>query len=96
MEPRLRGLIEKVIDEELTPEGLRLLRRVAEGFEPLIQSKRDMMFGHFIGQVSAALVFLAQQLYDRHPTAEEKEEMGRILRSRAREIIDAIERELHR
>ena len=67
----MRGLIEKTIDEGLTSERLRLIRKVADDFAPLIQSKRDMMFGHFIGQVSTALVFLAQQLYDRHSTAEE-------------------------
>mgnify|MGYP000642659415 CR=1 FL=1 len=96
MEPKLRGLIEKVIDEGLTPERLRLQREVAEFFAPLIKSKRDMMFGHFVGYVSGALVLFVERLYGRLPTAEEKKEMGRILQSRAREIIDAIEKELHR
>jgi len=55
-----------------------------------------MMFGHFTGYVFGAFVLFVERLYKRAPTVLERLEMQRILRSRAEEIMKAIERELHR
>jgi hypothetical protein len=96
MDPQLRGLIEQTIDEGLKPERLLILREAAEFFDPVIKSKRDMMFGHLTGYISGALPLLTSLVHGRQPTDPEKMEMRDILRRRAQEIIDSVERELAR
>ena len=96
MDPQLRGLIEQTIDEGLKPERVSLLRELAEYFDPVIKSKRDMMFGHLTGYIAGALPLLTSLLHGRQPTDLEKMEIRDILRRRAQEMIESIERELAR
>lgn len=86
MEPRLRGIIEKNLDELLTDEYLEALSKNYESFKPLIKSKQDAMFGDIVGTIQERFAHYTIGLQRRVPTENEIQEVLTIIERRAEEI----------
>jgi succinate dehydrogenase flavin-adding protein (antitoxin of CptAB toxin-antitoxin module) len=96
MEPELRGIAEKIIDEYLTAEQVRYFIEVIQKFKPIIKSDNDVIFGWFMGMLEArflSIFFLSKR---RTLREEELNELHQIFKSRSYEIIEVINRELMR
>lgn len=91
MEPALRGILEKVIDDELTDNKLESNYRVFSNFKNrgLIDSVRSAMFGRIYTRTYNA--WLDYKSNDETPVSQsEAAEFGRIFEIRAMEIKSRI------
>ena len=87
MEPALRGLNEKVIDEGIKPDTLENTRLSLRGFEYLIKSEADVIFGHLIGTVRTSLFCYTLALYNRKPARIDSFISRRTVDFTARKVI---------
>ncbi|MGD0070023.1 MAG: hypothetical protein ABSB71_00475 [Candidatus Bathyarchaeia archaeon] len=90
MEPKLRGVIEKMLDGQLESERLDLLSELYEKYRPLVKSKEDAMFGDVFGSMNEIFVSIMSALVKRQPTEQEKQEFLDIMDRRAEEIRSKI------
>ena len=96
MEPELRGIAEKLIDEYLTTDQVRYLIETVQNFKPIIQSDKDAIFGWLMGMLEAGFLSVLYTSKRRTPRKEELFELHQILKRRSYEIIEVINRELMR
>ena len=96
MEPELRGIVKKIIDEYLTAEQVRYFIEATQQFKPIIKSDKDAIFGWLMGILEARFLSIFFSINRRTPRKEELNELHQILRSRSYEIIEVINRELMR
>ena len=96
MEPELRGITNKIIDEYLTADQVRYYVVNIQKFKPIIQSDKDAIFGWLMGMLEARFLTIFFSSKRRTPTKAELSELHQILRSRSYEIIEVINRELMR
>jgi hypothetical protein len=90
MEPMVRGLMEKFLDEILNPQNLNSLSGSYDLFKPIIKSKEDAMFGDIVGSFTERYVHLMMLNLKRHPTGDELMELLEIILRRADEIRSKI------
>lgn len=90
MEPRLRGIIEKYLDDLLTDEYLESLSKVYEIYKPLIKSKEDAMFGDIVGTIQERFLLQTVGFQHRAPSEGEKREVLTMIERRAKEIQSKI------
>ena len=90
MEPLLRGIVEKCIDEILKTESLNDLRNTIEDFKPFIKSKEDAMFGFIISYIRVSASLYSWSLYRRLLTLEENIELTRMTHEQAIRIRSRI------
>ena len=91
MEPALRGILEKVIDDELTTDKLESNYRIFMNFKNrgLIESVPSAMFGRIYTRTYNA--WLEYKANDEKPVSRlEATEFGRIFETRAIEIKSKI------
>ena len=91
MEPALRGILEKVIDDELTEDKLASNYRIFSQFKQrgLVESVPSAMFGRIYTRAyNAWLEFKASD--DKPLNRNEATEFGRIFEARALEIRSRI------
>lgn len=96
MEPELRGIAEKLIDEYLTIDQVRYFIETVQKFKPIIESDKDAIFGWFMGMLEAGFLSVFYTIKRRTPRKEELAELHRILKRRSYEIIEVINMELMR
>jgi hypothetical protein len=96
MEPELRGIANKIIDEYLTADQVCYFIEVTQKYKPIIKSDKDAIFGWFMGMLEARFLSIFFSSKRRTPRKEELNELHRILRRRSYEIIEVINRELMR
>ena len=87
--PFLRGLVERIIDNQLTDENLAITHQLFERWKPAVKNREDAVFGYIIGYVNASVSSLFQHL-GRVPTQEEFSEMGNSVRNNIRRIRSRI------
>lgn len=90
MEPKLRGIMEKILDELLESESLDALSEYYDKWKPLIKSKEDAMFGDIIGTVQERFVSLMLNTVRREPAEAERHEFLGLIDRRAQEIKSRI------
>ena len=90
MEPRLRGIIEKILDDMLMSEHLELMSKVYESYKPLIKSKEDAMFGDIVGSLGERFASLMLGVERRTLTKAESKEFFDMIDRRAQEIKSKI------
>ena len=96
MEPELRGIAAKIIEEYLTADQVRYFIEVIQKFKPIITSDKDAVFGWLMGMLEARFLSIFFSSKRRTLRKAELNELHQILRSRSYEIIDVINRELMR
>ena len=96
MEPELRGIANKIIDEYLSADQVRYYIEVIQQFKPIIKSDKDAIFGWLMGMLEARFLSIFFSSKRRTPSKEELNELHHILKSRSYEVIDVINRELMR
>jgi hypothetical protein len=96
MEPELRDITIKIIDEYLTADQVRYLIEAIQKFKPIIKSDKDAIFGWLMGMLEARFLSIFFSIKRRTPRKEELNELHQILKSRSYEIIEVINRELMR
>ena len=96
MEPELRAIAKKIIDEYLTTDQVRYLIEAIQQFKPIIKSEKDAIFGWLMGMLEARFLSIYFSSTRQAPRKEELDELHHILRSRSFEIMDVINRELMR
>ena len=96
MEPELRGIANKIIDEYLSADQVRYYIEVIQQFKPIIKSDKDAIFGWLMGMLEARFLSIFFSSTRRTPSKEELNELHHILRSRSYEVIDVINRQLMR
>ena len=96
MEPELRGIANKIIDEYLSADQVRYYIEVIQQFKPIIKSDKDAIFGWLMGMLEARFLSIFFSSTRQTPRKEELDELHHILRNRSYEIIDVINRELMR
>ncbi|NIM44114.1 MAG: hypothetical protein GTN80_00315 [Nitrososphaeria archaeon] len=94
MEPLLRGIVEKAIDNTLEPETLVGYLRGMRALKPHISNEEDAAFGIVFGYIFGASYFSIFIACKRVPTSEELGEVVDILARRASEIKSAISKVL--
>jgi hypothetical protein len=90
MEPTIRGLVEKYLDEMLTNESLQEMSKTIDHYRPIIKSKEDAMFGFILGSVRLSLALYVWSLYRRLPSESENQELTSMTHKRAMEIRSKI------
>lgn len=90
MEPTIRELIEKYLDEMLKNENLQELSETIEHYRPIVKSKEDAMFGFVVGSVRLSLALYVWSLYRRLPSESEKQDLTSMTHKRAMEIRSKI------
>jgi hypothetical protein len=96
MEPELRDITIKIIDEYLSADQVRYFIEAIQKFKPIIKSDKDAIFGWLMGMLEARFLSIFFSIKRRTPRKEELDELHRILKSRSYEIIEVINRELMR
>ena len=96
MEPELRGIAKKIIDDYLTADQVRYFIEAIQNFKPIIKSDKDAIFGWLMGSLEARFLSIFFSIKRRAPRKEELNELHQILKSRSYEIIEVINRELMR
>ena len=96
MEPELRGIVKKIIDEHLTADQVRYFIEAIQQFKPIIKSDKDAIFGWLMGMLEARFLSIFFSINRRTPRKEELNEFHQILKSQSYEIIEVINRELMR
>jgi hypothetical protein len=96
MEPELRAIAKKIIDEYLTTDQIRYLIETIQQFKPIIKSDNDAIFGWLMGMLEARFLSIYFSSKGQIPRKEELNELHQILKSRSYEIINVINRELMR
>jgi len=96
MEPELRGIVKKIIDEHLTADQVRYFIEAIQQFKPIIKSDKDAIFGWLMGMLEARFLSIFFSIKRRTPRKEELNEFHQILKSQSYEIIEVINRELMR
>ena len=96
MEPELRGIAKKIIDEYLTADQARYFIETIQQFKPIIKSDKDAIFGWLMGMLKARFLSIFFSINRRTPRKEELNELHHILKSRSYEIIEVINSELMR
>ena len=96
MEPELRGIANKIIDEYLSADQVRYYIEVIQQFKPIIKSDKDAIFGWLMGMLEARFLSIFFSIKRRTPRKEELNEFHQILKSQIYEIIEVINRELMR
>ena len=86
MKPRLRGILEKQLDDLLKPDYLELMSTVYEGFKPLVKSIDDAMFGDIVGTMYERFVHYHFMFERESPTKSDKKELIKMIDRRAQEI----------
>lgn len=98
LDDKTRGFIESIMDETLQGEALVDIDWVEE--EVPISSLRDLALGHVIGVLDsigwAAITFFPPHELSAAEKKEGQEIIRALVRRRLPEIIEKIERELHR
>jgi hypothetical protein len=90
MEPKLRGVIEKMLDQMLTSEHLEDMSEVYELYKPFVKSKEDTMFGDIVGSMTERFISFIMDFDRRKPTDAEMKEFLDIIDRRAQEIKSKI------
>jgi hypothetical protein len=96
MEPELRYIVKKIIDEYLTADQVRYFIQVIQKFKPIIRSEKDAVFGWLMGMLEARFLVTFFSINRRTPKKAELDELHRILRNRSYEIIEVVNREMMR
>ena len=96
MEPELRDITIKIIDEYLTADQVRYFIEAIQNFKPIIKSDKDAIFGWLMGLLEARFLSIFFSIKRRAPRKEELNELHQILKSRSYEIIEVINREYMR
>ena len=94
MEPKLRGDMEKIIDDCITSEHIQHFINGVTELESIIQSPQDAVFGWMCGVIETGMIAITFSNYGRDPTNEELAEMEVILFRRASEIMNVIKTEM--
>ncbi len=82
----LRGLLEKIIDEQLTEQCLAKTHELFEAFRPAVSKREDAVFGYIVGWVSATIFDLFTKIVNRAFTQEEIDEVAETITRRSLEI----------
>jgi hypothetical protein len=96
MEHEIRGIVEKIIDQYLTPEQIQRISIVINNFQHLINSKPDAIFGWLMGAMDTGFSTLVLASKRRLPTNDERIELNNILIRRSFEIMNFIRKEAMR
>ena len=90
MEPELRGILEKNLDDLLKPEYLETMKKHYETFKPLVKSIGDVMFGDVYATMSERFVRYSFIFEREEPSKTDKEEFFDLMNRRAQEISSKI------
>lgn len=90
MDPLLRGLCERQIDEKLLECDIQEMRDVIDILDLPVSSKDDASLGLFLGVIYNVLDTECLRVYGRRPSREEMSDFYLLLRRRACEIMDAM------
>jgi hypothetical protein len=86
----LRGLLEKMIDDQLSEQRLVRTHQVFEALRPAVSKREDAIFGYIIGWTTASIFDLFTKLVNRPFTDEEMNEVVETIRRRSLEIRNRI------
>ena len=78
----IRGVVEKIIDQQLTEENLALMHTLFESLRPAVKNREDAIFGYIIGWTSASILQTIVIILKRNPTQEEYQEIVNALHTR--------------
>ena len=86
----LRGIIEKIIDEQLRDHELAMTHQLFESWKPIIKNREDAVFNYIVGYVnrSAEMLFIA--VLQRLATQEEMSEVAKSVKNNRARIKSRI------
>ncbi len=90
MEPKLRGIMEKNLDDLLKPEYLETMLQVYEDYKPIVKSIEDAMFGDIVATMQERFVHYAFMFDRKAPTETDTKELFQLIKRRAQEIRSQI------
>ena len=82
----LRGLVEKIIDEQLAKENLANMHAMFEALKPAVKNRDDAIFGYIIGWSTASIYRMVTAILNRGLTQEEINEVAGTVTRRSLEI----------
>ena len=86
----VRGLVEKMIDQQLSKQNLALMHKMFEALRPAVKNREDAIFGYIVGWTGASITQIISIILKRSPTQEENEEIVKALHTRIFEIKSRI------
>lgn len=86
MEPMLREIVEKIIDEVIAPENMTSTISFVEKLRPFVTSADEAAFGYALGSINAHIVNQCLLRLNRRPTEAELKEAVDVILGRAPEI----------
>jgi len=93
VEPVVKGAFNKLIDGELTPEGIATTKRLLQVLSGHLKSPEDAAFGCIVGLSLRGLAGMTMIMHGRLPNEAELNEAFEVLLSRASEIRSKIVKE---
>lgn len=85
----IRGYTEYLIDNELSAENLAKKHKFFESLKPVVENRRDAIFGYILGKVMTKILDLFD-LLKQEPTQEELIQVATATRKRYLEIKSRI------
>jgi len=82
----LRGLLEKIIDEQLAEQKLAKAHELFEALRPAVSKREDAIFGYIVGWATATTFDLFTKIVNRPFTQEEIDEVAGTITRRSLEI----------
>lgn len=90
MEAEIRGLLESLIDDFTSEKGLKLSFGIVRGFDPLVKSEEDAVFGYTLGMAFSNFMVNCQTKFDRKPLDSEYDSFCHMYEERAQLIMSKI------
>lgn len=86
----LRKIVKIKIDFQLADESLAMTHNLYESLKPAIRNREDAVFGHIIGSVHESAMNIFTLTLRRHPTQEELNEIGEVIKNNITRIKSRI------
>lgn len=90
MKPKLRGILEKQLDNLLKPDSLETLLKLYEHYKPIVKSIEDAMFGDIVATMVERFVHFTFVFERKEPTDADKDEIMEMIERRVQEIKSKI------
>lgn len=92
MESSIRGMVENLIDDLTSEEGLVTAFAIFGEFKPIVKSEQDAVFGYILGSAISNLATNYHIIHNRLPNASESEKLRSLLLERANIIMSKIQK----
>lgn len=91
MEHKLRGMIEKLVDDYLKSEAIQPIITLVKDLDVLLTNEEEVVFGYVLGILDSGFSGIVFASAQRIPTRKERDEFYEILKRRCLEINEVIQ-----